>query len=288
MAIPPENIILGNGSDEIFDLVVRTSVTPGDEILLPEPTFAFYRIAAQAHGATCRTVPLNEYRIDLTHIAEEITPRTRLIFLCNPNNPTGTIFTYSEFSDFIGRIPPATIVVVDETYGDYVTGRDYPRFKEYQDSDRWIVTTKTFSKFYGLAGLRVGFGITRRELVEQMNKIRQPFNVSLLALVGAEAALGDMAHKRATARTNAEGKAFLYEAFTRLGLVFTPSEANFILVDIGTGAREVTEWLLNEGIVVRGMAGYGLPGHVRVTIGLPEENRRLVAALQQWNDSYQS
>jgi histidinol-phosphate aminotransferase len=278
----PDHIILGNGSNEIFELAARTFLQHGDEVLLAEPTFAYYRIAAQAQGARVVSVAHRDFKIDLAGIARQVTSKTKLIFLSNPNNPTGTIFTRSELDDFLHRLPSHVVVIMDEAYGEYVTAPDYPRPQEYQDGERWIITTRTFSKFYGLAGLRIGYGMARKGLIEQMEKVRQPFSVNLLAQRAAEAALEDADHREATALLNTEGMNYLCSELGRLGISFVPSEANFVLVHFGTHAPRVLEALLQEGIVVRGMAGYGLGEYLRITIGLPEENTKLVKALEQW------
>ncbi len=279
--LSPDNIILGNGSNEVIELAARTFLKEGDEVLLPEPTFAYYRIAAQAQGGSCVPIPLREFTIDLAEMTQSVTSKTKLIFLSNPNNPTGTIFTRSEFEGFLGHLSSQVVVLVDEAYGEYVTAADYPLYRDYLQEGRWIITTKTFSKFYGLSGIRIGYGIAREELIEQMEKVRQPFSVNLLALVGAEAALGDEEHREKTARMNQEGKKYLYGELARLGLSFVPSEANFILISFGSHTPQVMEELLQEGIVVRGMEGYGLGGYLRVTIGLPEENKRFIQVLER-------
>jgi histidinol-phosphate aminotransferase len=282
LKIPSDHIILGNGSNEIFELAARTVLQGGEEVLLPEPTFAYYRIAAQAQGARCIAVPLRDFKIDLSRVADKLTSKTKVIFLCNPNNPTGTIFTRSELNNFLAHLPSQVLVVMDEAYGEYVTAPDYPRLQEYLQGERWIITTKTFSKFYGLAGLRLGYGIARPALIAHMEKARQPFSVNLLAQMAAEAALEDEQHRTKTARTNKMGKEYLYEELTRLGISFVSSEANFILVHCGAHAPQAMEKLLQEGIVVRGMAGYGLKEYIRVTIGLPEENKGAIKVLEQW------
>ena len=283
--ISSDHIILGNGSNEIFELAARTVLQGGEEVLLPEPSFAYYRIAALAEGARCITVPLKDFKIDLPGMADKITSKTKMIFLCNPNNPTGTIVNHSELDTFLAHLPSQVLVVVDEAYGEYVQAPDYPRLQEYLHGERWIVTTKTFSKFYGLAGLRLGYGIARPALIAHMEKVRQPFSVNLLAQMAAEAALEDEEHRVKTARTNEMGKDYLYQELTRLGLSFVPSEANFILVHCGTLASQAMEMLMQEGIVVRGMAGYGLKEYIRVTIGLPEENKDVITVLEQWKKS---
>jgi len=282
LALSSDRIILGNGSNEIFELAARTVLQGGEEVLLPEPTFAYYRIAAQAQGARCIAVPLRDFKIDLSRVADKVTAKTKLIFLCNPNNPTGIIFTRSELDGFLAQLPSQVLVVVDEAYGEYVTAPDYPRLQEYMQGERLIIITKTFSKFYGLAGLRVGYGIARPELIALMERVRQPFSVNLLAQMAAEAALEDEEHRATTARTNEMGKRYLYEELTRLGLSFVPSEANFILVRCGTHTPQVMEGLMQKGIVVRGVTGYGLKDYIRVTIGLPEENKSVIEVLEQW------
>jgi len=285
LGLSSENIILGNGSNEVIELAARTFLREAEEVLLPEPTFAFYRIVAQAQGGICIPIHLRDFKIDLMGILQRVSSRTKLIFLSNPNNPTGTIFTRLQFEDFLGRLPTGVVVLVDEAYGEYVTSTDYPFYLDYLKGEKWVIITKTFSKFYGLAGLRIGYGLAHKELIEQMEKVRQPFNVSLLALVGAQAALEDEEHIERTSRMNKEGKRYLYTELARLGLPFVPTEANFILVHFGSHATEVRHKLLQEGIVVRSMEGYGLGEYLRVTIGLPEENKRFIQALERWQKS---
>jgi histidinol-phosphate aminotransferase len=283
--LSPENIILGNGSNEIIELAVRTFSKRGAEVLLPEPTFAYYRIAAQAQGMRCIPIPLLNFKINLAGMAKKVTSRTRLIFLSNPNNPTGTIFTRSEFEDFLAHLTSHIVVFIDEAYGEYVVDSEYPLYLDYMKWGKWIITAKTFSKFYGLAGLRIGYGLAREDLIEQMGKVRQPFNVNFLALVGAKAALEDEDHRKKTATMNREGKQYLYRELSRLGLSFITTEANFILIHFGAHAPNVMERLLKERIVVRSMEGYGLGEFLRATIGLPEENMRFIQALEKWKKS---
>ena len=285
MKLLPHHIILGNGSNEIFELAARTFLQKEEEVLLPEPTFAYYRIAAQAQGGRCISVPLKDFKIDLLGMANKVSAKTKLIFLSNPNNPTGTIFTRSEFNGFLACLPTQVVVVVDEAYGEYVTAPEYPRSQEYVQGEQWLIATRTFSKFYGLAGLRIGYGMARKELIDQMEKARQPFSVNLLAQTAAEAALEDEEHRKKTARLNKEGKRYLCGELIRLGISSVPSEANFILVHFGPHVSQVMEELMQAGIVVRGMAGYGLEEYIRVTIGLPEENKGFIKALERWKKS---
>ncbi len=280
--LSPANIIIGNGSNEIFELAARTFLQQGEEVLLPAPTFAYYRIVAQAQGARCVAIPLKDFKIDLSGVAKKVSPKTKLVFLSNPNNPTGTIFTRAELEAFLAPLPAQVVVVLDEAYGEYVTAPDYPRAQDYQRGKGWIITTRTFSKFYGLAGLRIGYGIARVEVIEQLEKVRQPFSVNLLALTAAQAALADEKHADRTASLNKTGKQFLSAELSRLGLTFVPSEANFILVHCGPQTTQAIEGLLQQGVVVRGMAGYGLQEYIRVSIGLPEENKRFIKAMELW------
>jgi histidinol-phosphate aminotransferase len=282
LRVASDQIILGNGSNEIIELVARTFLQGGGEAILPTPTFAYYRIAVQAQGGSCLLIPLKNFKIDLLEMGEQVNAKTKVIFLSNPNNPTGTIFTGSEFDSFLTHLPPSVVVVVDEAYGEYVTNRDYPAIHDYQQRGQWIITTKTFSKFYGLAGLRIGYGVARKELIETLEKVRQPFSANYLAQKAAEATLADRGHQEKTAHINTTGKAYLSTELTRQGLTFVPTEANFILVHIGPKAAQAVEELLRQGVVVRGMTGYGLAEYIRVSIGRPDENRRFVEALQRW------
>jgi len=226
-----------------------------------------------------RSVPLRNFTHDLEAIAEAITPRTRVVFLANPNNPTGTIYRRAAWQAFLASVPRHLLVVADDAYAEYVDDPEYPdTLRDRGDGSLPIITLHTFSKLYGLAGLRIGYGVAPQAVVEAIAHIRQPFNVNGLALVGALAALGDEEHVRRTLAVNRAGMAELVEAFTAMGLAYVPSAANFILVQVGPG-RQVYEALLRRGVIVRPMEVYGFPGHVRVTVGLPEENRRFIDAL---------
>jgi len=277
-----ENIILGNGSDEIIEMAVRVFLREGDEVIIPYPSFAYYEIASLAEGGRCVKVPLREHRIDLKGVAHSVTPRTRLIFLNNPNNPTGTIYTREEFQSLLEELPKGVVVIVDEAYGEYVSSQEYPRYQEYLEGDHWILTLKTFSKFYGLAGMRIGYALAREEIIGFLERVHQPFNVNSLALVAALAALRDEEYQRKTQSLNLEGRAYLSEEMRRLGVRFVPTEANFFLIEIGEGVKDLMEMLREEGVAVRDMEGYGLHGFLRVTIGLPEENKRFIEVLQRW------
>ena len=277
--VSPDALLLGNGSNEIIELAVRTFMQRGDEAVMADQAFVIYRLIVQAAGGISHLVPLRNFTHDLDAIAEAITPATRMVFLANPNNPTGTIFVRREWEEFLSALPPHVIVVMDEAYFEFVDDPEYPDSLAAHGSGRLLITLRTFSKIYGLAGLRIGFGVAQPELIEVMNRVRQPFNVSSLAQVAALAALEDDEHVQRTRRCNRDGMAFLCQQCVRLGLEYVPSRANFLLIRVGNGAR-VYEALLRQGVIVRPMGGYQLPEWVRISIGTPTQNLRCLEALQ--------
>jgi histidinol-phosphate aminotransferase len=278
LGVAADAIILGNGSNDIIELLARAFLRPGDEAVMAEQAFVIYQMVVQATGALPRAIPLRRFTHDLDAMAQAITPATRIVFLANPNNPTGTIYRRDEWEDFLDSVPPHVLVVADDAYADYVEDPAYPDSLAYHRRGRLLVTLRTFSKIYGLAGLRVGYGVGPLEVIEILHRIRQPFNVNGLAQVAALAALEDDAHVERTRANNREGLAFLRAACERLGRAYVPSWANFLLIDVGEGAR-VYEALLRRGVIVRPMDVYGLPRHLRVTVGTPEENQRFVDSL---------
>ncbi len=270
-------IILGNGSNELIELLVRTFVQPGDEVISADPSFVVYKMITQAASGVNVIVPCKDMRHDLQAMTERITSKTRIVFIANPNNPTGTMNTRAEMDGFMGRVPDNLIVAVDEAYFEYVTHADYPDSLDYLKGKKNIIALRTFSKIYGLAGLRIGYGITTVEIAELLNKVRQPFNTNTLGQIGALAALSDRRHVDKSVAVNNEGKQFLYQAFQRLGILSTPTEANFIMFETRLDGRDVYSGLLKMGVIVRPMGGKRL----RVTIGRPEENARFVAELEK-------
>jgi histidinol-phosphate aminotransferase len=278
--VSPEALIFGNGSNEIIELAVRTFLQQGETAVMSEHAFAIYRLVVQAAGGKSHEVPMRNFTHDIEAIAEAVTPSTRMVFLANPNNPTGTIFRRREFQDLLAAVPPEVIIVMDEAYFEFVDDPEYPDSLMWHAKDRLLITLRTFSKIYGLAGLRLGFGVAQPELVELMNRVRQPFNVSSLAQAAALGALEDEAHVERTRQCNREGMRYLRAQCERLGLEYVPSEANFLLLRVGNGAR-VYEALLRAGVIVRPMGVYGFPEHVRVTVGTAAENERCVRALAQ-------
>jgi histidinol-phosphate aminotransferase len=279
--VHPDEVLVGNGSNEIIELVVRTFLRPGDEAVMADQAFVIYRLVVQAAGGKPHAVPLHDFTHDLESIARAVTPETRLVFLANPNNPTGTIFHADDWEAFLDAMAGRELVVVaDDAYADYVEDPDYPDTMRARSDPRVpVITLRTFSKLYGLAGLRIGYAVAAAPLIEVMGQVRQPFNVNLLGQIGALAALDDHEHVAQTLAVNREGMAYLCESFDRMDLPWVPSAANFILVEVGRGL-EVYEGLLQRGVIVRPMDGYGFPDHLRVTVGLPAENRRFIGALE--------
>lgn len=280
LRVAPESLIFGNGSNEIIELIVRTFLHAGEEAVMADQAFVIYRMLVQAQGGKGIIVPLRNFTHDLEAMADAITPATRLVFLANPNNPTGTIFFAEQWREFLDAVPPDVVIVMDEAYAEYVEDPRYPEALADVGGDRLLIVLRTFSKIYGLAGLRVGYGVAHPALIDLLNRLRAPFNVNTLAQVAALAALDDDAHVERTRQVNREGMAYLRAAFAELGLECVPSWANFLLVRVGNAAR-LYDALLRRGVIVRPVPVYGFPEHVRVTVGTPAENERLVAALRQ-------
>src|SRR2546425_6213360 len=276
----PEHVLLGNGSNELIELIVRTFLKAGDEAVVPHPSFVVYPMIVQAAGGIRVMVMLKDHRLDLEAMARAITPLTKLVFIANPNNPTATIVTADEVAHFMSRLPERTIVVFDEAYIEFALGPDFPDTLEYVKQGRKVVTLRTFSKAASLAGLRIGYGVADADCIALMNRIRQPFNVNALGQVAALAALEDDSHTLECVRMIEAGRHFLYEEFNGLGVKYVPSRANFILVDVGRSASDIYQRLLKEGVIVRPMTPFGMESALRVTVGTPQENRRLVNALK--------
>ena len=272
-----DGIILGNGSNEILEVIVRTFLLEGENAIMAEPSFVVYKMAAQAAGRESVVVPCKEGRHDLGAMAAAVNDKTKLIFIANPNNPTGTMNTVDEFAAFMAKVPEGVIVVVDEAYHEYATDPAYPDTMKYLMEGRNIIILRTFSKIYGLAGLRIGYGFTPPALNDLMNRVRQPFNTNSLAQVAALAALGDEEHVRESVRVNEDGKKYLYGELARLGLEYYPTHANFIWIELKKSASEVYGGLLAKGVIVRPMG----PKQIRVTIGLMQENERFIGALEE-------
>src|SRR4029453_18220707 len=279
--LTPEHIIMGNGSNELIELIVRSFLRPGEEAVIPHPSFVVYPMIVQAAGGIRVVVTLKDHRLDLEAMARAITPMTKVVFIANPKNPTPTIGTAAEVEDFMARVPDRVIVVFDEAYFEFAQGPDFPDSLNYLRQGRKVVCLRTFSKAASLAGLRVGYAIGDPDCVSLLNRIRPPFNVNSLAQVAALAALEDDAHILECLRMIEAGRAYLTEEFASLGLRFPASRANFILVDVGRNALDVYQRLLREGVIVRPMLSFGMESTLRISIGTPEENRRLMKALRK-------
>ncbi len=276
--VDAERILLGNGSNEILSLLARIYLAPGRDAVVAQHAFAIYAIATRAAGAEVREVRARAFGHDLDAMAEAIGPTTAMVFIANPNNPTGTLVRRPEWERFLSRVPPDVMVVCDEAYAEFVADESYPDAASSPDAHPGLIVLRTFSKIYGLAGLRVGWGIAPAAVVGLYDRVRDAFNVNLAAEIAAIAALDDDAHVERTRRMVGAGRRFFERAFTALGLPFVESHANFMLLELGDAA-EAAEALLRAGIITRPVAGYGLPRHLRVTIGLPEENTRFVQTL---------
>ena len=279
--VKPANLIFGNGSNEVIEIVARTFMKPGDEAVMGEFAFIVFPIVTQAVGAKAVISPMPDLTHNLRDMFARITPRTKAVFIANPNNPTGTMVEREEFEWFLERVPEDIVVLVDEAYFDYVGDPDYPNSLDYLGVGKSIITVRTFSKIYGLAGLRLGFGVSSAEIIAYMNRVREPFNVNSLAQVGALAALDDEAHVARSRQINREGSDYLSRELEKMNLTFAPSFTNFILVDLGSDPIRVYNALLKEGVIVRPVLNYGLKTQIRVTIGLPEENERFVRAIRK-------
>ncbi len=279
-ALAQEQIVLGNGSNDVLELVARLVLRPGTSAVFAQYAFAVYPLVTQALGARAIVVPARDFGHDLAAMAAAVAPDTRLIFIANPNNPTGTFVSGAELAAFLAKIPRDVLVVLDEAYTEYLAEED--RYESFAWLDRYpnLVITRTFSKVYGLASLRVGYGVAHPAVIDALNRIRQPFNVNSFALAAAAAALGDERFVAESVAVNRAGLAQLGAGFARLGLSFLPSKGNFLAVRVGAAAQ-VYEALLDRGVIVRPIAGYGMPEWLRVSVGLPEENERLLAALAE-------
>jgi len=274
-----EQLVFGCGADELLELLAKTLLGPGDEVVHAWPSFAMYPIVTRGMGATAIRVPLREDMVhDLDAMAAAITPRTKLVLLCNPNNPTGTSVGSAEFEAFVRELPPDVVLAVDEAYREFVRREDFPESLSLLRTRPGSVGLRTFSKIYGLAGLRVGYGIADRELAGYLERARHPFNVNRLAEAAALAALDDEEHVRRTREINRTGIEFLERELRRLGHEVWPTDANFLLVRTGPGYHDA---LLATGVIVRPLDGFGLSDCIRISIGTPEENERLLKAMQR-------
>ena len=279
LSLPEENFVFGNGSDEVILLALHAFVSPGDEVVVADPTFQIYHIASMVKGAKLKIVPLNDFKYDLGGMQKAVTRKTKVVFIANPDNPTGSYVTAGEMENFLKKVPENVLVFIDEAYYEFATGGDYPEtLPILENENRNVVIARTFSKAYSLAGLRVGYGMARKEVAAVLNKVREPFNVNSVAQAAALAALEDAAHLARSVELVRTEKERFYEAFSSLGVDYVPSRTNFILADTRRDSVKIFKYLLKRGVIVREMTPWRLDGFIRVNIGLPEENERFFEA----------
>ena len=281
LGVDANQLIFGNGSNEIIEFVAHALLGPGTNIVVSQYCFAIYPIVAHLTGADCIAVPAKDYGHNLPAMREAITPDTRIVFVANPNNPTGTVHTADAIEAVLNRIPENVLVVLDEAYCEYLTGEQYPDGVELLARFPNLIVCRTFSKAWGLAALRVGYSISSPAIADILNRVRQPFNVDTVALSAATAVLEDEDYLQRSRDVNTAGLRQLQEAFDRMGLSYIPSAGNFVAVEVGEQAMGVYQSLLAHGVIVRPIGGYGMPRHLRVSVGLPEENERFIDALAQ-------
>ena len=280
-----DQIVIGNGSDEIIDMVGKAYFRPGDEIIGIRPTFSVYKATALLFGAKFISVEETENRPNLDAYIQAITPKTRAIFICNPNNPTGYYYTESEILEFLSKVPQNILVFIDEAYSEFATAKDYPKLLSQLEKFPNLMLNRTFSKIYGLAGVRVGYAFSSSEVIKALWKVKPPFDVNLAAQAAAEAALSDDDHIQKTLDMNNAGNAQLTKAFTNLGYKVLPTQANFICVHIGEKCLEFVKFLEQNGMIIRYLKSFGMPEWVRITIGQPKENQLLIDLATKWTNA---
>lgn len=278
LGLAPENIILGNGSNEVLEFLGHAFLNPGDEVIASQYAFVVYKLIATSFGARTIEVRSPDYQQDLNGMLAAITPKTRLIFVPNPNNPTGTLLSQRAINHFVSHVPERVVVVFDEAYFEFLDLP--PDTVQFVRDGRNVVVLRTFSKIHGLAGLRIGYAVGPPDLIEVLHKTRQPFNVNSIAQIGALAALEDDEHQRETKRVIDEGRGYLHEQFRKMKIPFVPGTANFVMVNVGDG-HAVFEKLLRQKVIVRPLKGYNLPEWIRISVGTMDENQKCVAALRK-------
>ena len=280
LGVSPENLVFGCGSDEVIILALRAFVDKGDEVVIARPTFLIYELAARIAGAKVKLVPLKDFRYNLTAMKKAISRKTKMVFIANPDNPCGTYVNKKEVDEFMRGLRRDLIVYFDEAYYELVEKQDFPNTLKYLNS-RNVIVARTFSKAYGLSGLRIGYGIARTQIIDYLNRVREPFNVNSLAQVAATAGLDDQAHLLRPRRLLKQGKEYLYKNLRGLNLDFVESVTNFILIKIGPRAQKLSQQLLKRGIIVRNMRAWGMNEFIRVTVGTMPENRKFIKALKE-------
>ncbi len=279
--ISANGILIGNGSDEILMLLSATFLNRGDQIIFAQPSFSEYEFTAKIMGGECIEVPLVDFAHDLDSLLAAITDRTKMVYICNPNNPTGTIVGAAAIESFMAKVPDDVLVVFDEAYSEYVESPEFISGVKYVKAGRNAIVLRTFSKIYGLAALRVGYALTLPAIAQAVEMITEPFNVNMLAQVAALAAIDDSEHVELSQKVNSDGKKYLYNELEKMGIEYVPTEANFIFLDTGKNSQEVFQAMLRLGVIVRTGDIFGHPNFIRVTIGTQAENERFIDSLQQ-------
>lgn len=280
LKVKPENLAFGNGSDELIAVIVQAFMNEDENAIVADPTFLEYRLITEAYGRQVKVVPCINLKYDLDGMRRAIDEKTKIVFIANPDNPTGTYIGDKQITRFLEGIPDTIIAVMDEAYYDFVEAKDYPDTMRHL-KDKNLIILRTFSKAYGLAGLRIGYALANAELIECMNRVRQPFNVNSLAQAAAMASLDDSAHLKKTRETVLKGKKFLYKVLDKMGITYVPSQTNFILVDVKRDSWEFFQKMLKHGVIVRDMIPYKLESYIRVTIGTDKENKKFVEAMKK-------
>ena len=281
LKVDAQQLVFGNGSDELIVMALKAFIDPGDEVVVAYPTFLIYEIQARICGATVRKVPLKNYRYDLDGIAAQVSDKTKIIFIANPDNPTGTYRRAQDIADFLAKIPAETLVFFDEAYFEF-TPSDFPQTQKFLKSRGHIIYSRTFSKAYGLAGLRIGYAVSTPDIVRVLDKVREPFNINRFAQVSAREALRNKAFLAKVTKAIREGKKYLYKELKTLKVDFVESATNFVLVDMHKDAQPATDFLLKRGVIVRPLAGWGFKNCFRVTVGLQKENRKFIELLAKF------
>jgi len=281
LGIDKDRLIIGNGSDEIMQLAAATFLSAGDEAIISENTFSTYEFCTRLFDGRPVFVPIKDYRYDLDGFAKALTKKTKLVWLCSPNSPTGTVLERTELESFFAKVPKGAIVVLDEAYGDYVEMPDYPKPIEYVKKGLNVIVLKTFSKIYGLAGLRVGYGIAKPEIIKYLSLAKLPFNVNRAAVWAAAAALSDDEFVKKSRKMNAEGKKYLYQKLDEMKLKYVKTEANFIFIDVDRNCDKVFMEMMKQGVIIRPLSSFGFGEAIRVTIGTQEQNERVVGVLKK-------
>jgi histidinol-phosphate aminotransferase len=280
-SLPEESVVFSNGADNLILMIANAFVNEGDEVLMAHPTFSVYTNVTQIMGGEPIKVKLKDFTHDLETMVKRVRRKTKLVFICNPNNPTGTTVSLESFNTFLSKLPKHVIVVLDEAYGDFVEETFYPNGLDYIKANHQMIVLRTFSKVYGLAGLRIGYALGREDLIHCLYQVRDPFPVHRLAQVAAAAALNDTDHILKSIQLVYEGRRYLYKQLDKIGLSYVPSQANFIFIDFEKNSEEVFQAFLGEGIIVRPGKVWGYPTFARVTIGRMEDNQKFIKALKR-------